>query len=90
MLPMLILILLSIVMMTIYMFQGILDQTDMHDKLVTESLKRKAVFSIKQEKTQTTGSIEGAVSIIPVNYKKGRIYVINFADTVRLGEMIER
>ena len=87
-LPLIFLLMLSVILLIMYYYQCLQDQVRTHQILVDKCLSKTSVFRIVKESSSTEKRMRGAVSMMMIHGYSDRIYVINPANAVRLGEMI--
>lgn len=88
-LPILILTILSLVLLIIYYFSCLNTQVDLHRQMIKESMYDKSIFEIQNKTKETSSEIGGVISIIMSKKIEGRIYIVNEADIIRAGEMLQ-
>lgn len=88
-LPILILTILSMIFVCIYYYESLIDSVTMHGKLINYTLEKNYVLNIKYETKETSKEIKGLFNSSKEKRHKGRIYVINEANIIRGGEMVD-
>ena len=88
-LPILILTILSLILLIVYYFACLDTQVNLHRQLVEDAMDSKAVFDIQNKTEETSSEIGGVISMIMSKKIEGRIYLINEADIIRAGEMMQ-
>ncbi len=88
-LPILILTILSLILLIVYYFACLNVQVDLHRQMVRDAMHSEPVFEIKNKKEETSSEIGGVISMIMSKQINGKIYMINEADIIRAGEMMQ-
>lgn len=88
-LPILILTILSLILLMVYYFSCLNTQVDLHRQMIEDGMHVDTVFEIKTKKEETSSEIGGVISMIMSKEIEGRVYMINEANLIRLGEMIQ-
>lgn len=87
--PIFILTVFSLISVCIFFFSSLKAQTALHNELVEEICSSNAIFNIKT-KTNETSKYTGGISKIAVKKKsEGKVYIINQAEIIRIGEILE-
>ena len=86
--PIFILTVFSLISVCIF-FSSLKAQTSLHIELAEEICSSNAIFNIKT-KTIETSKLTGGISKIVVKKKsEGTVYIINQAEIIRIGELLE-
>ncbi len=88
-LPILILTILSLILLIVYYFACLNVQVDLHRQMVQDAMHSKSIFEIKNKKEETSSEIGGVISMIMNKQIEGKIYMINEADIIRAGDMMQ-
>ena len=87
--PIFILTVFSLISVCIFFFSSLKAQTSLHIELAEEICSSNAIFNIKT-KTIETSKLTGGISKIVVKKKsEGTVYIINQAEIIRIGELLE-
>lgn len=87
-LPLLILTLLSAVMITLFTFTALKDQSDMHNNLSDYVEAPVRPFYVRKESKSTSMDISGAVDRIFRRKSSSHVYEINESSVILAGELI--
>ncbi len=88
-LPLLILIILSMILLTLFFYRSLEGQVRMHTELVDQNLQSRRMFQILKSETDQQMAMRGAVTETMVHKETGRSYVINAAPMIRIGRTID-
>lgn len=88
-LPILILTILSLILLIVYYFSCLNTQVDLHRQMIKDAMYCETIFETKTKKEETSSEIGGIISMIMNKEIEGRVYMINEANLIRLGEMIQ-
>lgn len=87
-LPILILTILSLILLMIYFFTCLQNQTDLHTEMIRHEQKSGKTFELYKKNVETSDGMEGLVHMLMKKQIKSSIYVFNEADFIRAGEML--
>lgn len=88
-LPILILTILSLILLIVYYFSCLNAQVDLHRQMVKDAMYSETVFEIQNKTKETSSEIGGVISMIMSKKLEGKIYMINEADIIRAGEVVQ-
>jgi len=88
-LPILILTILSMILLMIYYFSSLKEQTDVHQRLIDEADRSAAVFILKSEDAVYSQEVGGVISMMMHNEKSCHLWVISESDIIRAGDFFE-
>lgn len=87
-LPILILTILSLLLLLVYAYTCLQNQTDLHTEMLQYVQDAEKPFEIYEKTTETSKGISGLAHILMNKKFADRVYVIRPADLMRAGEMI--
>lgn len=87
-LPILILTILSLILLLVYYFTCLNDQTGLHEDMLRYVQESEKIFEIYENNTETSKRISGLVHMLMGKESAGSVYVIHHTDFIRAGEMI--
>ena len=88
-LPVLILTILSMILLMLFFFSCLQAQTDMHREMLAYSANSEKTFQIHRQNTETSRHAGGIVDMLLHKAVDGRLYIINEADFIRAGDLLD-
>lgn len=88
-LPVIILSILSMIMLMIFFFACLNTQMTVHQQLVEKALNSRSVMKVGTSEEYVSRGTGGVVTMILNKKVKGRCYLINEAEAIRLGEAVD-
>ncbi len=88
-LPVLILTILSMILLMLFFFSCLQDQTDAHQEMLAHSAESEKTFQVYQQKTRTSRHAGGIVDMLLHRDMDTRLYIIREADFIRAGDLLD-
>lgn len=88
-LPVLILTILSMILLMLFFFTCLKNQTSMHQRMLDYSADSGKTFQLYKDHTETSRRSRGITAMLLHKDMEGRLYVINEADFIRAGELFD-
>lgn len=88
-LPLLFLVILSIILVMLYLFQGEKNQSQLYQELIASNMEDRRIFFVQTKTQETRASIRGVSKILMYQKNTQKCYVINPADGVRAGDLFQ-
>lgn len=88
-LPVLILTILSMILLMLFFFSCLQDQTDMHRSMLARSAGSEKTFQVCRDSVRTSRHAGGIVDMLLRRDTAGRLYIIDEADFIRAGDLLE-
>ena len=88
-LPILILVILSLVLTTLFFYRTLEAQVNLHMELTGRSITGNQLYKVEKGTTGTELEIRGAFNDVFASRRTGACYVINMAPLLRMGKRID-
>lgn len=88
-LPVLILTILSMILLMLFFFSCMQDQTDMHCRMLAHGAESGRTFQIYRDSVRTSRHAGGIVDMLLRRNTDGRLYIIDEADFIRAGDLLD-
>lgn len=88
-LPILILVILSMILVTLFYYRTLESQVIVHEKLIQKDLDSNKSFAVVHEEGAAEVDLRGAVTEHWSASLKGKHYIYHMAPLIRLGKMID-
>lgn len=88
-LPVLLLTILSMILLMLFFFSCLQDQTDMHQEMLAYSTESEKTFQIYRQSAETSRHAGGIVDMLLHKDMGARLYIINEADFIRAGDLLD-
>lgn len=88
-LPVIILAILSMIMLMIFFYACLNAQMEVHQKLVEKALNSRSVMNVGTFEKNVSRGTGGMVTMVMNKNVKGRCYLINEAEAIRLGDAVD-
>ena len=88
-LPVLILTVLSMILLMLFFFSCLQDQTELHRSMLAYSARCEKTFQIHRDSVRTSRHAGGIVDMLLRRDIEGRLYIIDEAGFIRAGDLLD-
>ena len=88
--PVVILLILSMIIMLIYFYEGLHVQAKMHERLSQKAMNSKVIFHVENESKEVSTIMKGIGRGILRKEISGKCYMLNPSDAIRLKKGFEK